>query len=170
MNSNIKIFLLCPVPEEQKPINQYIGIKENFFTSWTTFSPTRYEKKILQLFFITFFFTCCLQVSHFQGLYYVIEWSLENMFGSSYFLSVFFLLVLYQWLEMGNRFQQARLFYEEASWYDGQMWEKPLAVIKNDNLIRSQKIQPIIQRIQKTVFQLISFTILSSLVLQFIVS
>ena len=29
MNPNIKIFLLCPVPEEQKPLNEYINLKEN---------------------------------------------------------------------------------------------------------------------------------------------
>ena len=38
MINNIKIFLLCPVPEDQKPINVYIGLKENVLTNWTTLS------------------------------------------------------------------------------------------------------------------------------------
>ena len=29
MNTKLKFFLLCPVPEDQKPINEYIGLKEN---------------------------------------------------------------------------------------------------------------------------------------------
>ena len=31
MNLNIKIFLLCPIPDDQKPINEYINLKENDF-------------------------------------------------------------------------------------------------------------------------------------------
>ena len=42
MNSNIKIFLLCPVPETQKPINEYIALKENFLTNWTTLRKEKY--------------------------------------------------------------------------------------------------------------------------------
>ena len=38
MNSNIKIFLLCPVPEDQKPINEYLQLTENSLTKWVTFS------------------------------------------------------------------------------------------------------------------------------------
>jgi len=41
MNSNIKLFLLCPVPEDQKPINEYIGLKENPLTNWTTLSKKK---------------------------------------------------------------------------------------------------------------------------------
>ncbi len=29
MTLDIKIFLLCPIPEDQKPINEYIDFKEN---------------------------------------------------------------------------------------------------------------------------------------------
>ena len=28
--------------------------------------------------------------------------------------------------------QKSRFYYEEASWFDGQYWEKPLSVIKKD--------------------------------------
>ena len=61
MNSNIKIFLLCPVPENQKPINEYIALKENFLTNWTTLRKEKYYKKIINLYIffssISFFFT-----------------------------------------------------------------------------------------------------------------
>jgi hypothetical protein len=63
MNSNIKIFLLCPVPEDQKPINTYIGLKENQLTNWTTLSKKNYDKKLLSLF--SFF---CVVVSFFRFL------------------------------------------------------------------------------------------------------
>ena len=30
MISKLKLILLCPAPEDQKPIVEYIGLKENF--------------------------------------------------------------------------------------------------------------------------------------------
>ena len=53
MKSNIKIFLLCPIPEGQKPINEYINLKENLLTSWILLKQKNYIQKIL---FVYFFF------------------------------------------------------------------------------------------------------------------
>ena len=64
MNTNIKIFLLCPVPEDQKPINEYIGLKENPLTNWTTLSKKNYLKKIMNLFLINL----SLKLLHFAVL------------------------------------------------------------------------------------------------------
>lgn len=159
MNSNIKIFLLCPVPEDQKPINEYIGLKENFLTSWITLSRENYNKKILSIFLGISVFLSIFQISNLQGIYYLVEWSLENFFFSSLVLLFLFLIILSRWLQTYNRFQTARLFYEEASWYDGQIWEKPLLLIKNDQFIKSQKIRPILKRIQFTFLQIFCCTV-----------
>jgi hypothetical protein len=51
-----------------------------------------------------------------------------------------------------KKFDATRLFYEEASWYDGQIWEKPFELIKNDKLLSTQKIEPIILRITNLLF------------------
>jgi hypothetical protein len=56
--------------------------------------------------------------------------------------------------------QSAFLFYEEASWYDGQIWEKPFFLIKNDKLISTQKIEPILEEIIKSFFLSLSFLFL----------
>jgi hypothetical protein len=89
MNSkfnSIKIFLLCPVPEEQKPISDYIEYKES--SPIFIFAPFR-------LFFAS---------------------------------------------EIQKRLKKPIVFYEEGSWFDGQVWEKPFSVIKNDRLLASQKL------------------------------
>ena len=46
MNLNIKIFLLCPIPDDQKPINEYINLKENSFTNLMLLSSKNYYSKI----------------------------------------------------------------------------------------------------------------------------
>ena len=50
MNRNIKVFLLCPVPEDQKPINEYINIKENSFINWTTLPVKKYLLKLISIY------------------------------------------------------------------------------------------------------------------------
>ena len=166
MNPNIRIFLLCPVPEDQKPINEYIGLKENLLTNWTTLSEKNYQQKIQQLYFSFFFLISVFQFSSFQGIYYLFDWTIQNFFFTTIFLLMLFLIILSRWVQIDNRFTQARLFYEEASWYDGQIWEKPVALIKNDRLISSQKIRPIQRRIQNTLFQTSFFCFFSFFFLQ----
>ena len=65
MKTNIKIFLLCPVPDDQKPINEFIGLKENLLTSWTTLSQKNYKKKLTIFFrniFIVVSLITCYQI------------------------------------------------------------------------------------------------------------
>ena len=52
MTLNIKIFLLCPIPDDQKPINEYINLKENDFTNLMLLSRKNYFSKILQTFYL----------------------------------------------------------------------------------------------------------------------
>lgn len=171
MNSNIKIFLLCPVPEEQKPINEYIGLKENPLTNWTTLSKTNYQKKIFSFSFFLFFFLSLIrfqelfqylfsensigqQILSFNELLIFLEWVLINILITLFLVFVFITINYSRWKQIQIRFNNPRLFYEEASWYDGQIWEKPFAIIKNDRLISTQKVQPILQRIGRTSFTL----------------
>jgi hypothetical protein len=70
------------------------------------------------------------------------------------------------WYQIKQRFDISRLFYEESSWYDSQIWEKPFLLIKNDKLLKSQKIQPITQRLSRIVFIFFFFNILLEICLQ----
>jgi hypothetical protein len=48
--------------------------------------------------------------------------------------------------------KQARLFYEESSWFSGQIWEKPLFFIKKDRLLSTQNVEIILPKIVFFVF------------------
>ena len=158
MNTNIKFFLLCPVPDDQKPINEYIGLKENQLTNWTTLSKKNYQKKILQLFFFNFFFLNLLTINNiFNDLTIFSDWILNNLLFSNNLLLFLLTVIIFRWKQNQTRFNQTRLFYEEGSWYDGQYWEKPLSLVKNDKLISTQKIEPILQRLYKTYIILVFF-------------
>ena len=165
MNSNIKIFLLCPIPEDQKPINIYIGLKENSLTNWTTLSNINYEKKLKSLFLYCFGSVSLVQCFSWKDINYLVEWLLINL-NATFTLLMFLLIVIYaRWKQLEIDFNAPRLFYEEASWYDGQVWEKPLSILKNDRLISSQQIRPILQRIVRSLFTLGSWNLVCLLLL-----
>lgn len=162
MNTNIQIFLLCPVPEDQKPITEYLALKKNFLTRWTTLSSKKYQKTLLFIFFrlfatISFFKFATLEESDSS-----FDWLLENLFFTTVCLCCLFFTILFRWIQLKKIFQIGRVFYEEASWYDGQIWEKPLLIIKNDRFLSTQKIRPTLQRIQQTFFYILFLLFLLS--------
>jgi hypothetical protein len=65
----------------------------------------------------------------------------------------------FTWNQLQKRFNKARLFYEEASWYDGQLWEKPLLIIKNDRFLSTQQMNPFLEKIFKNILFLIIINI-----------
>jgi hypothetical protein len=166
MNLPIKIFLLCPVPEEQKPINDYIQLKENEATRWVAFSESNYRQTLGLLAGGAFFFFSLLNFSSVEGVDYFFDWILSVIIQTCLFLFFLLFINFVRWKEIEIRFQTARLFYEEASWYDGRIWEKPFSIVKNDKLLSTQKIQPILRRLLGTMGILLSFVLLFGLVSQ----
>jgi hypothetical protein len=159
MNLNIKIFLLCPVPEDQKPINTYIGLKENQLTNWTTLSKKNYDKKLISFFSFFFVLVSFFRFSTLLDSRYLFDWLLINLAISLNFLFFLILVIFARWKQIEKEFNEPRLFYEEASWYDGQVWEKPFSILKNDKLISTQKIKPILERLSRTIFTLLSLNL-----------
>jgi hypothetical protein len=154
--------LLCPIPEDQKPIQEYLEVKENSLINWTGFSFLEYKSKIAFLyifsFFLFFFFQLTIQIDNrilfnFNlTLAKIIAKILIEGLENSFFLSILVLLLLLnRWKELGERFYVSQLFYEESSWFDGQLWAKAFFILKNDRLLFTKKIIPILKRIYKSV-------------------
>ena len=77
MISKLKLILLCPVPEDQKPISEYIGLKENPLTNWTTLSTKNYNAENFSSLFGTIFTKHQLFISKSKFLG---DWILSNLF------------------------------------------------------------------------------------------
>jgi len=157
MISKLKLILLCPVPEDQKPISEYIGLKENPLTNWTTLSTKNYNAKLFSLFTSVFIL---LSILTFQDREFLGDWILSNLVISLNIILTLYFVIIWRWNEVKKRLNQARLFYEEASWYDGQIWEKPFIILKNDRLLVSQKLEPVLRRLTNTLVSLVYLDIL----------
>jgi hypothetical protein len=157
MISKLKLILLCPVPEDQKPISEYIGLKENPLTNWTTLSTKNYNAKLFSFFTSVFIL---LSILTFQDREFLGDWVLSNLVISLNIILTLYFVIIWRWNEVKKRLNQARLFYEEASWYDGQIWEKPFIILKNDRLLVSQKLEPVLRRLINTLVSLVYLDIL----------
>jgi hypothetical protein len=62
------------------------------------------------------------------------------------------LLLVRQWLGWSyvhKRLVSERVEYEESGWYDGQVWEKPLAWRQQDLLVATHQVRPVLLRLQQ---------------------
>lgn len=171
MKFKINVFLLCPVPDDQKPINEYIELKENFLINWTTYSNKFYIKKLTSFSLLFFIFIVSFQ------LLFKKEFSIEIIENQQFFLNslnfyeiglkilifliLYLLIIISLWLKINNQFKKSFLLYEESSWFDLQIWQKPFFLIKNDQLLSKHKIEPILQRLFQTMFSLLFFILIS---------
>jgi len=156
MNFFKKLFLFCPVPEDQKPIQEFISLKENFLFHWTTLKRKSYNSFLFFSFFYLFLFFFLLDTNFLKNI--TINSIFFCLFFTSLFFNIFFLLIIFRYIEINKRFSMSKVIYEEGSWYDSQIWEKPFSIIKNDKLISRQKIEPFLQRLYKTNFSFIFFS------------
>jgi hypothetical protein len=166
MNLNIKIFLLCPLPEEQKPVYEYIQLKENDLTNWMTFEKEQYLQKVLFFTFPLLGFFSLFPFSKYQEREYVLGTFLATLLFAFLGFCFFLFVNLARWKKVEIRLRKSRLFYEEASWYDGQIWEKPFSILKNDKLVSSQKMHPILQRFFRSVWTLFAGILFLFILLQ----
>jgi hypothetical protein len=147
----------CCIPEDQKPMNQYIETKENFFFQWTILEKKEYFFQLIRFwsFFFFLFFFCA-------KLFF-----LTSFWFSCICCELFATLVFFRWIEINNYLRQTRVVYEEASWFDTQIWEKPFFLIKTDKLISLQKVRPILRRMFTNLVSFFFFIIIFSLFLVF---
>ena len=143
---NIKIFLLCPIPEDQKPIKQLINLKENSFTNILTLSNKDFVKKIFFNFFCYFLIISLFRLNELNSYLLSLNWFLVNIEVSLIFLFLSIYFIFNQWQTLLKAFNSSRIFYEEASWFDGQIWDKPFSIIRNDRLIIKQQLKPLVIR------------------------
>jgi len=140
----------CPIPLEQQPQYEYQQLQNSWFFSWLTLEIWPYVRKILWLGLMLLLITTPIAAASFPPKGYPGKFVLTSLAGSE-LLSILFLVRLYLgWSYLRDRLFKAKISYEESGWYDGQVWEKPQAMLDRDRLIVAYEIQPILGRLQKT--------------------
>ena len=153
----------CPVPLEQRPIQEYEQLKESWLFDWGVLEITQYSKKIIWVSFWSSLLAAPLAMSIFPPTEELLQFILSTVVGICFLTGLFLSRIYLGWNYIKNRLKSDRIFYEESGWYDGQTWLKPTAMLNRDRLIASYEIEPILARLRNTYILLAAMSVVSIL-------
>ncbi len=155
---------VCPVPKDQRPLNEYKKLKEsnNFF--WCIQDKNSYIQFLSFLFILSFLLSAFILLISSFSLSNIKYFSISSILVALLIVTIFCLRSYLGWQYIYSRLMEATVAYEESGWYDGQVWIKPPEILLQDRLIGTYEIYPGLQRLEKTfVFLFILFVALVSL-------
>ena len=154
--------IICPVPLNQRPLNEFNSIKNSGIISWPFLERIIFYRKLIFSWLIIT--PVCLTISY--GSDYLKNNIFELIFISlTVSLAFPIVLLIRQWLSwvyIYKRLNSENIEYEESGWYDGQIWEKPIDWRAKDLLIAQHQVKPILEHIKMIVI-IITIVILVSL-------
>ena len=150
MNSSV----VCPVPLEQRPINEYQDLKESWFFRWATLDLFAYVKPTIVLWGLSWLVSGPVAAVSFVPAKHPTQFGLLAAAGASLIPALALLRLYLGWRYVKTRLLNTTVFYEESGWYDGQTWEKPVEILTQDRLIVTYQVEPTLQRLSRT-FQIV---------------
>lgn len=141
---------ICPVPDEQQPINEYQQLNQSWFFGWVNLELGGYIIKLAWVWGWSWLIAGPMAAASFAPHKNMGQFLLCGSAIAGIFV-IFSLLRLYLgWSYVRDRLFRETIFYEESGWYDGQNWTKPPETLARDRLIVSYQLTPILQRLRRT--------------------
>ncbi|MFN9069436.1 MAG: CGLD27 family protein [Cyanobacteriota bacterium] len=141
--------IACPVAKEQRPLEEYKQLERSWFFSW----PARGTAVLIRSLLLAWLGMLPLSLVVSSG-----SWSLKDHHlgiaaaAFTFSLGLPLVLLLRQWLGWSyvkRRLLSEKVEYEESGWYDGQVWEKPLAWRQQDLLVARHQVGPVLQKLRQ---------------------
>lgn len=142
----------CPVPQEQRPVNEYQELKESWFFGWSTLELGPYRGKLLAIWASGCLVSTPIAWALFLPSKYPTQFILSAAAGAGLLLGFVVLRLYLGWQYIRSRLESAKVVYEESGWYDGQAWPKTPEVLAQDQLIATHQVAPVIQRLHRTFY------------------
>ncbi len=139
----------CPVPPEQRPLQEYEQLRDSWFFAWPSSGGWGLSRALLKAWLLALG-PCLLVASGSIPLRHDPPRLAAAAAVTAVLLPL--LLLLRQWL--GWRYVHRRLIserveYEESGWYDGQVWEKPLSWRQQDLLVARHQVAPVLANLAR---------------------
>jgi hypothetical protein len=141
---------LCPVPDEQQPINEYQQLRESWFYSWVTRDLRGYITPIVVLWCGSWLISGPVASVSFPIHKDFLHFCLSASVGALLIPGLALLQVYLGWGYVADRLQRQSISYEESGWYDGQVWDKPDDMLQRDRLVFDYDVKPLLKRLQQT--------------------
>ncbi|MCP9774326.1 CGLD27 family protein [Cyanobium sp. WAJ14-Wanaka] len=140
----------CPVPPEQRPLQEYEQLLASWFFIWPSRGLSGLLRALATSWLILLPITCLVTSG---------SWVLRHepiklvAIGAVAAILLPMLLLARQWLGWSyvhKRLVSEAVEYEESGWYDGQVWEKPLAWRQQDLLVAQHQVKPVLERLRQS--------------------
>jgi hypothetical protein len=151
----------CPVPQEQQPLQEYQALKEAWLLGWGGLPLTDYGRKLAWFGLLVTGLTSPIAAASFPPSKYLLPFLLANFLGVAIALGLLLVRIFLGWFYIGDRLQSPQVIYEESGWYDGQVWDKPAAILARDRLIFQYQVIPVLIRLKNTLGVLALLTFLA---------
>lgn len=142
----------CPVPFEQRPLEEYNSL---IFSTFFSLPAKEIKSYFLFLFLLYSLIVSLLSWLFFPNTFFS-NFDLKSLLLSNIFSDVLIILLIirlyFSWSYVSKRLLSAIVFYEESGWYDGQIWVKTTDVLIQDRLIAINISLPSINRIKISIF------------------
>jgi cbb3-type cytochrome oxidase subunit 3 len=139
---------ICPVPADQRPINEYKSLQESWFFGWSGANFKAFIIRLGLLWGISGFISGPIAAASFEPAEAFVRFFLAASGGAILMISLILLRLYLGWAYVYRRLHRETVDYEETGWYDGQSWTKPNAELIQDRLISTYQVQPILQRLK----------------------
>ncbi|MFM2172686.1 MAG: hypothetical protein RLZZ54_613 [Cyanobacteriota bacterium] len=141
--------VVCPVPREQRPLEQYKELQASWFFVWPHNGTRGLANPLIRAWLIVLPLTMLVASGSVP-----LRHNLPRLViaGAVAGLVLPLLLLVRQWLGWTNlqrRLMATAVEYEESGWYDGQVWEKPVAWRQQDLLVANHEVKPVLWRLQQ---------------------
>jgi|TARA_B110000977_G_C11028465_1_gene474224 small-conductance mechanosensitive channel len=141
---------ICPVPKDQRPLNEYKKLKESNNFLWCIQDKSTYLKSLFYMSASSFVFSYSLLIVSSFSVTNTIYISIYSVLSSIFIMTLLCLRSYLGWQYIYSRLMEATVPYEESGWYDGQVWIKPPQILLQDRLIGTYEIYPGLSRLQLT--------------------
>ena len=155
--------IICPVPQNQRPLNEFNSIRNSWIISWPIEPKSIFYRKLI----FSWMFTLPISLTISYGSDYlknnIFDLSLISLTSA---LILPLLLLIRQWLSwiyIYKRLNSENIEYEESGWYDGQVWEKPIDWRAKELLIAQHQVKPVLSHLKMVIITLM-VSILTSLI------
>jgi polyferredoxin len=140
---------VCPVPREQRPLEQYKELQASWFFVWPHNGVRGLATPLIRAWLIVLPLTMLVASGSVP-----LRHNLPQLVvaGAVAGLVVPMLLLVRQWLgwtTLQRRLMATAVEYEESGWYDGQVWEKPVEWRQQDLLVANHEVKPVLWRLQQ---------------------
>ncbi|QPN70446.1 CGLD27 family protein [Synechococcus sp. CBW1108] len=139
----------CPVPPEQRPLREYEQLLESWFFVWPAHNFNELVRPLATSWLLLAPLTVLVASGSWVMRHHPAQLVLAGLVAA---VALPILLLVRQWLGwtyVHRRLLSERVEYEESGWYDGQVWEKPLAWRQQDLLVAQHQVQPVLRRLQQ---------------------